>query len=313
MQNKSTCANGAEYVNLNARWMCNRCGCMNQGCDCCTSCGWNRCGCQGGVVYTTKPASRQRDCDACPAATMNHTVQECPCNTYVRSFDGCGCNGTATTNQTRCCDCNGTAVANQIRTCGCTDTATANQPRTCGCAGTAAANQPRTCGCSESRERTCGCNNTAAANQSRTCGCSETRERNCTCNGTAVSSENGVCTGLGIVHAVEQELNQVFESESALRTGTLFPELHKPMNGRCPGHSNCSTPCQQSAFAAWDLRLYLDTHPDDEDAKALFRRLCEETDDPNYATTFLTEGCCDGQWRWHDQPWPWECRPCNEQ
>ena len=118
--------------------------------------------------------------------------------------------------------------------------------------------------------------------------------------------------GVGIVHAVEQKLADVFESESALRTGTLFPELHKPMNGRCPGCSNCSTSEQQAAFAAWDLRLYLNTHPEDQEALALFRRLCRETEEPNYATTFLEDEGAGSCWGWTDGPWPWECQRCGK-
>ena len=308
MQNKSCSANDAGYVNLDGRWMCRACGCMNQGCDTCGSCGWNRCGCQGGVVRSANTASRRRSCQDCPEMTMNHTVQECPANTYIRRcFDGCGNVMTANQNGSCGCGCTGTATAtvNQTRTCGCNGTATANQTRTCGCGNTAVVNETRTCGCNgtatENQTRTCG--NTAVVNETRTCGC----------NGTAAANANAtLCTGLGIVHAVEQELGQVFESESALRTGTLFPDLHKPMNGRCPGSCNCSTTGQQSAFAAWDLRLYLDTHPDDENAKALFRRLCVEAEEPNYATAFLPDDC-NGDWTWPDEPWPWECRACNNQ
>ncbi len=112
-----------------------------------------------------------------------------------------------------------------------------------------------------------------------------------------------------MVYAVSQTLNDVYDSESALRTGTLFPGLHKPMNGRCPGSCNCSTEDQQTAFAAWDLRLYLDTHPEDTKALALFQQLCQEAGQDSYATAFLPGRSAD--WNWTDDPWPWECRPCN--
>lgn len=112
-------------------------------------------------------------------------------------------------------------------------------------------------------------------------------------------------SGVGMVYAVRQALADVYQSESALRAGTLFPQLHKPLNGFCPPSSNGSTRGQQSAFAAWDLRLYLDTHPDDAQALALFAQLAQEAQSPSYATAFLPGGTA---WFWTDDPWPWECR-----
>lgn len=64
-------------------------------------------------------------------------------------------------------------------------------------------------------------------------------------------------------------------------------------------------------FAQWDLRLYLDTHPDDREALAAFYALCGE-----YPTDICCgmrggtdagsrEKMCD-RWHWIDGPWPWE-------
>ena len=60
-------------------------------------------------------------------------------------------------------------------------------------------------------------------------------------------------------------------------------------------------------FAQWDLRLYLDTHPDDKEALAFFYALCEEY------PTGVCRGMHDGSrenmceyWHWIDGPWPWE-------
>lgn len=59
-------------------------------------------------------------------------------------------------------------------------------------------------------------------------------------------------------------------------------------------------------FAQWDLRLYLDTHPDDREAFAYFRTLCEKMPD-TYAChgTMAPDGTCD-HWHWIEGPWPWE-------
>ena len=310
MQNRTCSANEAGFVTLSGRWGCPRCGCANECGDVCRDCGWNRCGggpagcCQGGVVWTqtqsTRTAcnretasacSREKACDDCPASLVTgHRVQRCPDNTRIRRDKDCGCKGEAATYQTCAsktdCGCKGETATYQ--TC-------ANKPD-CGCKGENATYQ--TC----ASKNDCGCMGETTTYQT----CSK---NDCGCTGDE-SRHYGRNRGVGIVHAVEQQLADVFESESALRTGTLFPELHKPMNGRCPACSNCSTGDQQSSFAAWDLRLYLNTHPDDKEALALFRRLCDEAEDPNYATAFLEGKGCG--WGWTDDPWPWECQKCGD-
>lgn len=66
-------------------------------------------------------------------------------------------------------------------------------------------------------------------------------------------------------------------------------------------------------FAAFELNLYLDTHPCDCDAINLLREYAESlaalTD--RYEKCFgplkaFSEGCDDSKWQWIDSPWPWE-------
>ena len=92
-------------------------------------------------------------------------------------------------------------------------------------------------------------------------------------------------------------------------------------------------------FAAWELRLYLDTHPDDERALAAYKQLCAAQGGCTYAcntpdghaggnhagghngatgtcracngstltvATSQPQPCKGGRWRWIDGPWPWE-------
>lgn len=164
------------------------------------------------------------------------------------------------------------------------------------------------CECSNgnyTRTRNNGCNTCdeceSAYTRTRSNGCSDCGKDN---GGTYARSHKN--RGVGIVNGVMQEIDEIFQSESALRAGTLFPELHKPLNGYCPCDSNCGTCAQQAAFAAWELRLYLNTHPNDEEALKLFRKLCKEAEEENYATTFLTDDCCTSNWNWVENPWPWE-------
>ncbi|MCI8387419.1 MAG: hypothetical protein HFE63_03000 [Clostridiales bacterium] len=73
-------------------------------------------------------------------------------------------------------------------------------------------------------------------------------------------------------------------------------------------------------FAAWELRLYLDTHPDDTKALEAYKQICATVGGCNYACA--TEagksaaigrdsgdcgcGCGGSSWTWVDGPWPWE-------
>ncbi len=114
----------------------------------------------------------------------------------------------------------------------------------------------------------------------------------------------GAKKGVGIVRVTKQALNDIYDNGRALKAGTLFPELHKPMNGYWPCDNECGDGCQQAAFAAWEVRLYLDTHPDDDQARALLQQLIGDCCEPNYATTFLPENC--SRWAWTDDPWPWK-------
>ena len=59
-------------------------------------------------------------------------------------------------------------------------------------------------------------------------------------------------------------------------------------------------------FAAWEVRLYLDTHPADQAALAAYRQLCAQCwGEGNYAC--LSADAYNGDcWRWIDDPWPWE-------
>jgi len=313
MQNRYCSSNDAGFVALTG-WQCGACGCENQDCDSCRQCGWNRCGCTGRIVQTEprqnaarcgceqaaqyqpscnaceRADGRQASCDLCPPDRVTgQTVQNCPNNTTLRNWAA----------ETADCGC-----VSHVQTC-----TRARQCSTCaaekqGCDGQRNACATPVQACSSRQNGGCSAG-ASQVNARQGCGCDA-----CTANGTA--SARSVNAGVGMVYAVEQQLDQVYQSESALRTGTLFPELHKPLNGYCPGNCNCSSTGQQSAFAAWDLRLYLDTHPDDQQAQALFSRLCREVEDPSYATAFLDGSSCGTQWEWTDDPWPWECRPCGQ-
>lgn len=128
---------------------------------------------------------------------------------------------------------------------------------------------------------------------------------------------------VAMVYGENQRLHSVYETEQAIRNGTLFPELNKPMYEKSMPIDRGNPSAKQAAdFAAWETRLYLDTHPDDHQALKMFRRYCEMTGDPSYACTFVTTAdqsvaapCCACPqpvtgWSWLDDPWPWEHQGC---
>ena len=129
------------------------------------------------------------------------------------------------------------------------------------------------------------------------------RRRQTECEPCARQKKQADNRGVGIVWAKKQELDAIYDADHALKAGTLYPELHKPMNGYWPCGENCADCAQEAAFMIWELRLYLNTHPCDKEALALFRQLREKAEG-TYAEAFLPEDCT--RWAWTDDPWPWE-------
>ena len=96
--------------------------------------------------------------------------------------------------------------------------------------------------------------------------------------------------------------------------GTLYPGLDLPFMGMVNQKEKpvtCKTELQTLAFAIQELALYLDTHRDDRDALEMYR---------NYQKMYhkgmmeYTEKCgplnhgtpANGEYKWLDDPWPWE-------
>ena len=110
---------------------------------------------------------------------------------------------------------------------------------------------------------------------------------------------------VGMVHGIMQQLCEVYPSEMALSRGTLYSELDKPM--RCAASpSGCAQPSQAQigSFAAWEMRLYLNTHPNDKRAMQFFQQLCRQMKQSGYACAFAP--CGTDVWQWVEDPWPWE-------
>ena len=112
----------------------------------------------------------------------------------------------------------------------------------------------------------------------------------------------------------QQNNAALYEPRKALIRGTLFAGLDLPFMGMVNNKEKPITPLselQTLAFALQELALYLDTHRDDTEALELYRKFqllykegCEK-----YAEKFgpLTHKMpVQGEYRWLDDPWPWE-------
>lgn len=97
----------------------------------------------------------------------------------------------------------------------------------------------------------------------------------------------------------------LYDARQALLRGTLFQCLDKPMcSERCQENS-CITPCQADQFTLWELQLYLDTHPEDQQALSLMRKLTRQAVGVNCPAAPTGD-----RWTWPDGPWPWEFQCC---
>jgi len=105
-----------------------------------------------------------------------------------------------------------------------------------------------------------------------------------------------------------------YESRKGIVRGTLFPGLDLPFMGMVNKHELPVTPLtelQVMAFAIQELALYLDTHRDDQEALDLYRsyqKMYEQGRDAYERMcgplNHMSVG--EGEYRWLNEPWPWE-------
>ena len=105
-----------------------------------------------------------------------------------------------------------------------------------------------------------------------------------------------------------------YESRKGIVRGTLFPGLDLPFMGMVNKNELPVTPLtelQTMAFAIQELALYLDTHRDDQEALELYRsyqKMYAEGRDKyeKMCGPLNHNSLTDGEYKWLDDPWPWE-------
>ena len=105
-----------------------------------------------------------------------------------------------------------------------------------------------------------------------------------------------------------------YEPRKAFVRGTLFPGLDLPFMGMINKDEQPVTPLtelQTLGFAIQEIALYLDTHRNDNEALDLYRSLQKlyhqgrEKYEKMYGP-LNHMSMTEGEYRWLDDPWPWE-------
>lgn len=112
--------------------------------------------------------------------------------------------------------------------------------------------------------------------------------------------------------------DNLFDIYNGFIRGNMYPDLYnqyklsrpfdiRPMNEQ----AELLTKVDAYAFAAHDVALYLDTHPNDKEMINLYNTLAEDTSKVRgeYEKKFgpLTVSGTEGYpWSWNNSPWPWE-------
>ena len=136
---------------------------------------------------------------------------------------------------------------------------------------------------------------------------------------------------LAIASVPIQQWNEVYDEEHAFQTGTIFPELNRPfyvtaLAKETPNAKLKLSPeqsmfrqIQQVSFVADDLRLYMDTHPHDQEGLKLLKDTLKKKKAlmKEFALQFypLTEACMEAIYEtnpnsdcycWPEGRIPWE-------
>lgn len=112
----------------------------------------------------------------------------------------------------------------------------------------------------------------------------------------------------------QQKDPQRYDQRDALSNGTLFPSLNLPFHLAIPGSkvpTNTRTDLQALCFVVEELGLYLDTHPDDTEAFALFKQFAQMAREAKMAVEkadgpLTQKNAADfDKYCWLKDPWPW--------
>ena len=108
---------------------------------------------------------------------------------------------------------------------------------------------------------------------------------------------------------------QRYSKTKALENGTLFPDLDLPFHLKVNAPQLADTDLNQLRaldFVIQELGLYLDTHPNDSEAFALFQNYVElektarESYVEEHGPLTQNDAAMDDTYTWGKGPWPWQ-------
>ncbi|MCD8376169.1 MAG: spore coat protein CotJB [Oscillospiraceae bacterium] len=123
------------------------------------------------------------------------------------------------------------------------------------------------------------------------------------------------CAPLAVPYVpFQQEGSQKYSKNEALNQGTLFPGLNLPFQAKPKAADVVKGPLtelQTLEFVLQELVLYLDTHPDDQEAFALFQQYaaleqeCRQRYQSRFGPLTANAAAARSRYTWNRGPWPW--------
>ena len=115
------------------------------------------------------------------------------------------------------------------------------------------------------------------------------------------------CLPLAFPFVPMQRFTNRYSDEDAIIRGTLFPELDLPFKNyviNSPLMKTDKTELMSVGFVCLELRLYLDTHPNDTNVLSYYRQYTKRFMDLKEKYNEKAEQ--PGHNNWVFDPWPWE-------
>lgn len=123
------------------------------------------------------------------------------------------------------------------------------------------------------------------------------------------------CAPLATGHVPFQQTgSQRYGQRDALSNGTLYPGLNLPFHLMVRGSNVPDTALadlQALCFVVLELGTYLDTHPDDAEAFALFKQYAaleksaKKAYEQEHGPLTRNAAAMFDRFTWHQDPWPW--------
>ena len=130
------------------------------------------------------------------------------------------------------------------------------------------------------------------------------------------------CAPLALAYVpMQQSSMPSYEPGEALMRGTLFPGLDLPFMNIVNTLNVSDTPLGELMalhFVVDELKLYLDTHPDDREAFASLKSFLELTKEAHrryvkrYGPLNTMDLLQSESYDWLKEPWPWKYRKAEE-